>query len=57
MNAEVRAYNDKQTALDKQICDKLALTIDKELSEAENKIWYAHPVWFLDGIQLLDTAN
>nr|WP_084523667.1 DUF1801 domain-containing protein [Adhaeribacter aquaticus] len=25
------------------------MTIDSELSEAENKIWHAHPVWFLDG--------
>lgn len=23
--------------------------IDKNLPEAENKIWHAHPVWFLEG--------
>jgi hypothetical protein len=27
----------------------LAKTIDSKLIEAENKIWHAHPVWFLDG--------
>ena len=27
----------------------LAAEIDKSLPEAENKIWHAHPVWFLDG--------
>jgi len=25
------------------------LTIDRELSDAESKIWHAHPVWFLNG--------
>src|SRR5687767_9519255 len=34
---------------DQQICDFLAREIDRSLSEAENKIWHAHPVWFLDG--------
>lgn len=23
--------------------------IDSELTDAESKIWHAHPVWFLDG--------
>ena len=27
----------------------LATTICENLPEAENKIWHAHPVWFLDG--------
>jgi uncharacterized protein YdhG (YjbR/CyaY superfamily) len=49
MNSAIQAYNDKQTTDDKKICDLLATTIDKELTEAENKIWHAHPVWFLDG--------
>lgn len=26
-----------------------AREIDRALPEAENKIWHAHPVWFLDG--------
>ena len=49
MNDEIKAYNDKQTAKDKAICNLLAQTIDKELTKAESKIWHAHPVWFLDG--------
>ena len=32
-----------------EICELLALEIDRHLPEAENKIWHAHPVWFLDG--------
>ncbi len=49
MNKEISAYNDKQTLDDKEICDQLVTIIDNELAEAENKIWHAHPVWFLDG--------
>ncbi len=48
-NPEIQAYNDKQSAEDKAICDLLAHTIYEELPEAEHKIWHAHPVWFLDG--------
>ena len=49
MNKEIKVYNDKQTSDDKEICDRLATIIDNELTEAENKIWHTHPVWFLDG--------
>jgi Domain of unknown function (DU1801) len=49
MNAEIQAYNDKQTTVDKEICDLLATTVDSELTETDSKIWHAHPVWFLDG--------
>ncbi|HEU4790955.1 MAG TPA: DUF1801 domain-containing protein [Flavobacterium sp.] len=49
MNQEIKAYNEKQTSGDKEICDQLATGIDNELTEAESKIWHAHPVWFLDG--------
>ena len=38
-----------QSTADKEICDLLSQIIDKYLSKAENKIWHAHPVWFLDG--------
>lgn len=48
MNIEIETYNEKQTETDKAICDLLAKTIDNELTEAESKIWHAHPVWFLD---------
>jgi uncharacterized protein YdhG (YjbR/CyaY superfamily) len=49
MNTEIKTYNEKQASGDKEICDQLATCIDNELTEAESKIWHAHPVWFLDG--------
>lgn len=49
MKEEIKAYNNKQAPADKKICDILAKAINSELTEAENKIWHAHPVWFLEG--------
>ncbi|MEQ8684414.1 MAG: DUF1801 domain-containing protein [Imperialibacter sp.] len=49
MTAEISVYNQSQSPTDIQICDSLALTIDKGLPDAESKIWHAHPVWFLEG--------
>lgn len=49
MNKDTKAFNNKQSAEEKKICDLLANTINKYLCEAENKIWHAHPVWFIDG--------
>ena len=49
MNKDTLAYNNAQSETEKPICQLLALTINAALSEAENKIWHAHPVWFLDG--------
>lgn len=49
MNKEIKAYNNAQSEVEKPMCNTLMKIIDKELSEAENKIWHAHPVWFLDG--------
>ena len=49
MNKDVKAYNSSQATSDKAICNLLAKEIDSVLTEAENKIWHAHPVWFLDG--------
>jgi hypothetical protein len=49
MNKEVQAYNDAQTETDNEICNLLAVEIDRNLPKAENKIWHRHPVWFLDG--------
>ncbi len=48
MNAEIKTYNEKQSPGDIKVCDLLAKTIDKELSDAESKVWHGHPVWFLD---------
>lgn len=49
MKKEIQAYNEKQTPADKEICDRLATLIDRELDESESKVWHAHPVWFLEG--------
>lgn len=49
MNKDVQAYNDSQSPDNKEICDTLCREIDLHLKGAENKIWHAHPVWFLDG--------
>ncbi len=49
MNKDIQAYNNSQSASDKEICDLLATEINKCLPQAESKIWHAHPVWFLDG--------
>lgn len=49
MNPEIKNYNDLQQSNDKAICDLLAHSINEILTDAESKIWHAHPVWFLDG--------
>jgi len=49
MNEATQKYNNSQSAVDREICDVLAQEITCILPDAENKIWHAHPVWFLDG--------
>ncbi len=49
ISKDILSYNNSQSAGDKKICTLLAKEITANLSEAENKIWHAHPVWFLDG--------
>ncbi|MBP9663684.1 MAG: DUF1801 domain-containing protein [Pyrinomonadaceae bacterium] len=49
LNKDIQAYNDARTPSDREICTSLAIEITTRLNEAENKIWHAHPVWFLDG--------
>lgn len=49
MHPEIVKYNDDQEPPHKEICDLLANEIHQNLPDAENKVWHAHPVWFLDG--------
>jgi hypothetical protein len=49
MHSDTKKYNDAQTPIDRAICQHLAEQIDRNLPEADNKVWHAHPVWFLDG--------
>ena len=48
MNADIKAYNNNLESSDKDICNLLAATLDNILTEADSKIWHAHPVWFLN---------
>ncbi len=49
LHPDILKYNKRQEPNHKAVCDSLAREIDRRLPEAENKIWHAHPVWFLDG--------
>lgn len=49
MSTDIEAYNNTQAAADKEICEQLYSIINSVLIGAENKIWHAHPVWFMDG--------
>ena len=49
MHPDTRKFNEALAPADRAICQLLAVHIDRHLPEAENKIWHAHPVWFLDG--------
>ena len=49
MHPQTSSYNAAQAPADQQACELLAREIDLALPEAENKLWHAHPVWFLDG--------
>jgi hypothetical protein len=49
MNKDIAAYNKSQAKTEREICNLLAEEINRALPKAENKIWHAHPVWFLDG--------
>lgn len=50
MNKDILAYNNVQTGVFKEICDRLCDIISNTLSEnTENKLWHGHPVWFSQG--------
>ena len=49
MNKDIQAYNELLSTEDKEIAGLLAKEINRQLPEADNKIWHRHPVWFLDG--------
>jgi hypothetical protein len=49
MHSEIQKYHELQSPEDQEICNLLHTEITRHLPDAENKIWHAHPVWFLDG--------
>ncbi len=44
----ISEFNQSQSEGDRRICDMLRSEIDKNLPDAESKIWHKHPVWFLE---------
>jgi hypothetical protein len=49
MHTQTAEYNAAQSPEDQETCGLLAKEMTNALPEAENKVWHAHPVWFLDG--------
>ena len=49
MNNDIQTYHDTLADEDRAIADLLHEVINKELPNAESKIWHRHPVWFLEG--------
>jgi hypothetical protein len=49
MHPDSAKYNRALAPADRKIANLLANEIDQSLPEAENKIWHANPVWFLEG--------
>jgi hypothetical protein len=49
IHKDIIEYNKSQSLKEKEICTALAKLIHDSLPNAENKIWHAHPVWFIDG--------
>ena len=49
MDGKIREYIDAQADDTALICERLQAEITENFSDAENKVWHAHPVWFLDG--------
>lgn len=49
MNMDIQEYNTSQTDEERLVCNALYQEINKNLPDAESKIWHRHPVWFLNG--------
>jgi len=46
---DIREYQERLDGDARPICDLLLATIERELPDADRKVWHAHPVWFFDG--------
>ena len=49
MHSDIQKYNNNQIGESYLICTLLSEIIMKNFPDAENKVWHAPPVWFLDG--------
>ena len=47
--ADIQAYHAELDDDARPICDLLLEVIERELPDADRKVWHAHPVWFFDG--------
>lgn len=45
----ISGYNKSQGKAVREICDVLAIQINKNLKHSESKLWHGSPVWFVDG--------
>src|SRR5690606_7299362 len=45
---EIAEYHNRLSSEEKNICETLFAIIDTHLNATENKIWHAHPVWFIN---------
>jgi len=48
MNNDIIAYNERQPAQFKQICEHLMKEVIAALPKATSKLYHANPVWFID---------
>ncbi|QIM18938.1 DUF1801 domain-containing protein [Leucobacter coleopterorum] len=46
---DIRAYQNGLDSEARAICDVLLEVIERELPDADRKVWHAHPVWFFEG--------
>jgi hypothetical protein len=49
MNPDIQTYHREPSEEEEKITFLPATTLNQSLPEAEHKIWYRHPVWFLQG--------
>ncbi len=49
MPQDIQDYLARQPEGARQICERLQSVIADNFADAENKVWHAHPVWFLAG--------
>ena len=49
MAATIEEYVKGQAGDNRKVCETLQHELSNLLPGAENKVWHAHPVWFLDG--------
>ncbi|WP_197281104.1 DUF1801 domain-containing protein [Microbacterium sp. No. 7] len=49
MPDDILDYHARLDAEARPVCDLLLAIVERELPDADRKIWHAHPVWFFDG--------